>query len=248
MTDFNMALMDGGPVYTETNLRGFVVEPWNAASALLFLVIVLYWLIRLWGRYSRFPFLSLCLPILAAGGLGGTLYHATRASTVFYLMDVFPILVLALAISAFLWSRLLPRWWLGLALLLPYFLIHRLGFDWLDSHQAINLSYAALAAIVLAPTALYLLRNRFRHGGWILLACVSFAIALYFRYADPQRFLPMGTHWLWHTFGAVASWAVSEFLYLLELDALPSALRDALSQVPVQDAATTGHDVTAGLG
>jgi hypothetical protein len=135
------------------------------------------------------------------------------------MMDVLPIVILALAISAFLWSRLLPKWWYGLALLLPYFAIHELGFLLLDAHMAINVSYAAMALLVLTPTFIYLVRNRFRHGSWVVLASVFFAAALFFRYADPQGYLPMGTHWLWHLFGAGTTWAVSEFLYRLELDA-----------------------------
>jgi hemolysin III len=210
---------DGGPIYTETDLGRVIVEPWNAASALLFLGIALYWLIRLRGRYSQHPFLSVCLPILAAGGLGGTLYHATRASQAFFLMDVLPIFVLCLATSVYLWGRLLPKWWYGLALLLPYCIIQWLGSSILQRHHTINFSYACLAALILLPAVIFLVKTRFRHGAWAALAAVFFAVALYFRYADPQALLPMGTHWLWHTFGAAACWAVSEFLYCLEGDA-----------------------------
>src|SRR5262245_28804955 len=75
---------DGGPVYVETERNldrvgtGAVVEPWNAASALLFLVVVVVWLVRLRGRYRKHPFLTCCLPLLAAGGVGGVVYHAFR--------------------------------------------------------------------------------------------------------------------------------------------------------------------------
>jgi len=70
--------LDGGPTYTETHLDRFIVEPWNAASCLSFILIVAYWVVRLRGQYRQYLFLTACLPVLLMGGIGGTLYHALR--------------------------------------------------------------------------------------------------------------------------------------------------------------------------
>jgi hypothetical protein len=102
---------DGGPLYTETDPSRLLVEPLNAVTALAFLVLVVAWAVRLRGRYSRYPFLACCLPILAVGGIGGTVYHAFRASRLFLVMDFVPIYLLGLAATVYLWARIRPRWW-----------------------------------------------------------------------------------------------------------------------------------------
>ena len=47
---------------------------------------------------------------------------------------------------------------------------------------------------------------------------VSFAVAWFFRLVDRDvaSTLPMGSHWLWHTFGAIATAMMIEFFYKLE--------------------------------
>jgi predicted membrane-bound mannosyltransferase len=85
----------------------------------------------------------------------------------------------------------------------------------LPAHQAINLGYASLAALILTPLVFLLARTRFRHGLWVLAALGSFGVALFFRYADTWRppLLAVGTHWLWHLFGAVTTALLLEYLY-----------------------------------
>ena len=66
--------IDGGPIYKETPpapIQATVAEPWNTVTASLFIVIAAMWLVRLRGRYADYPFLSCCMPILLAGGIGG---------------------------------------------------------------------------------------------------------------------------------------------------------------------------------
>src|SRR5262245_15072525 len=99
----NAQLLDRGPRYTETPPDPYaagaplIAEPFTAATAALFVVIAAAWLVRLRGRYGRYPFLMCCLPILLVGGVGGTLYHGLRTHRLFFLLDVIPIQVLALA-------------------------------------------------------------------------------------------------------------------------------------------------------
>src|ERR1700722_1830174 len=83
---------DWGPRYTETPPNPYapnapsIAEPWNTITASFFIFIVIAWAWRLRGRYNNYPFLCCCMPILLAGGIGGTLYHATRISWVFFLL------------------------------------------------------------------------------------------------------------------------------------------------------------------
>ena len=76
---------------------------------------------------------------------------------------------------------------------------------------------------MLTPIVLVLLRTRFRHGSWIVAGAIAFAIAWFFRLWDQQAgpYLPMGSHWLWHTFGAASTALVIEYFYKVEAERLP---------------------------
>lgn len=214
---------DGGPIYLETpndlaNFDGIVAEPWNTASAALFVVIPMIWTWVLRGRYRQRPFLSSCLPILFAGALGGVLFHGTRRSVTFRYLDFMTIYFLGAAMSIWLWIRLGPRLRHLLGMMAVVGVIQATAHLGLPMHWSINISYALLALIVLVPIALALIRTRFRHGGWVSTALVCFAIAWICRATDDTRppLLPMGTHWLWHAFGAVTTAAMSVFIYRIE--------------------------------
>lgn len=222
---------DRGPRYTETPLDPYtadapvIAEPWNAVTASFFVWIVIAWLWRLRGRYRRYPFLMCCMPILLAGGIGGTLYHATRVSVVYFLLDVVPISLLGLAGSIYMAFRFFGRrqLWILPSVIVVYILANQILFTAIgpvSSQLRINLSYAALAVLVLTPIGLVLIRTRFRHGGWVVAGVLSFAIAWFFRLVDrdPEMVahLPMGSHWLWHTFGALTTVLIIEYFYLVE--------------------------------
>ncbi|HEY1187930.1 MAG TPA: hypothetical protein VGE74_09745 [Gemmata sp.] len=227
-------LPDLGPAYIETPPDPYtpdaplVAEPWNTVTASFFIWIALAWLWKVRGRYREFPFLVCCLPILLAGGIGGTLFHGTRRSRWFFLLDVVPIQLLGLAGAAFMAYRFLGRrrLWVLLLVVPFYVLCHRLIFSAIgpqNRHRSINLSYASLAPVVLAPVLLVLWRTRFRHGGWVVAGAISFAIGWFFRLYDQHsaEYLPMGCHWLWHTFGALSTAAMIQFFYKVEGDAPP---------------------------
>lgn len=227
----NGRLPDGGPRYTETPADPYapdarsVAEPFNAVTATFFVVIVGVWAWRLRGRYRDYPFLCCCLPILLAGGIGGTLYHALRTSRVFFLLDVIPISVLGLAGAVFLALRLSRRWaWLYLlGAVLAYVGFNGLIFRFVPRQSiqwAVNISYASLAMLVLTPMAVVLIRTRFRHGKWVVAGLLAFVIAWFFRLVDWEMgaYLPMGSHWLWHTFGAACTALIIEFFYRVEGD------------------------------
>jgi hypothetical protein len=218
--------LDGGPIYVETpaeirahqEFPGTVAEPWNAATAFLFVVIVIFWVARLRGRLARYPFLALSLPLLLVGGVGGTLYHGLRTWKGYFLMDVIPIYLLGLIVTIYWWIRLGPRFHHLLSMLVVLGILQVLGMWQLPTAWAINLSYATLAMLILAPLSLVLLRTRFKRSGWVATAFVAFGIAWFCRIADywDPPLLPMGTHWLWHTFGAITTAALTEYVFLIE--------------------------------
>lgn len=222
-------LRDGGLFYTETNPSRFIVEPWNGASALIFIGIAWYWFRQIRGKLREQRFLAIALPILAIGGIGGTLYHAFRVSRVFLFMDFVPILLLCLMAGFYFFSRSTGRWWLALLIMVGIFFLQ--GLMWssvrnnatgLPVQSAITLNYAMMGLMVLAPLGWWLVKTGFRHGRWIAAALLSFGLALFSRLADPWALLPMGTHFLWHVFGAAACHCMLAYVYWQNESPAPS--------------------------
>ena len=225
---------DGGPVYRETppdpSATAGLAEPFNAATAFLFVLIVVGWAWRLRGRYQRFPFTVASLPVLLAGAVGGTLYHAARTRRLYFLLDVIPISLLGTAGAVFLAVRLGFAYGMArvlavtVGLVALYVFVNAVLFRVVradNPNLTVNLSYASLALMLLLPLGFTLAQTRFRHAGWVAGGLASFLIAWFCRLVDntPWGELPMGTHWLWHVFGAVTTQAVYEYFYRLEGEA-----------------------------
>jgi len=215
----SMRLSDLGPRYAETDLTNFPVEPWATWTNLIFLAVIVYWTWRLRGQRRRHMVLAAALPLLTIGWFGGTIYHATRSSVVWTLLDWCPIVVLVLLAAWWLWRRLLPSAALAFcATLLPLLVAGALA-RWLANSgpAGISASYAILAVGVVVPAVGNCVR---RSGMWLRLAVVlgCFAVALIFRVCDAplaQAGWPHGSHYLWHVFGGLATFFMFGFLYAL---------------------------------
>ncbi|MGL6095894.1 MAG: hypothetical protein ACRC7O_08885, partial [Fimbriiglobus sp.] len=140
------------------------------------------------------------------------------------LLDVIPISLLGLLAAIYLTVRLgrslNPTRVLGVAaalvtvnVLVNTFLIRAIPFD--NPNMPVNLSYASLAVVLLIPVVAVLIVTRFRHAGWVAAAVGCFAHAWFCRLADNAGIvnLPMGTHWLWHTYGAATTVFMTEYFY-----------------------------------
>jgi hypothetical protein len=242
---------DFGPIYKETpsdpfaaNAR-FPAEPWNTVTASFFILIAMYWFWRLKGEYRHYPFIVSCLPILLAGGIGGTLYHAFRTRTAYFLLDVIPISVLGIAGSLYLTIKLsrsmgrLRVMATAFGLFVFYFFLNW-GIRLIPNPPAnlpVNLSYASLAIVLLTPASVVLVKTQFRHVGWVIVALVCFCFGWFFRLVDNTSLIdwPMGTHWLWHTYGAATTLFLTEYFYRLERD-------DALARSPLPSIPSSNRD------
>lgn len=220
---------DGGPIYTETlnhlhsNSGSWLVEPYNAASAALFVLIAVIWLYRLRGQFSQQKFLLYGLVLLTIGGVGGTLYHALRTQMIYLLMDWMPIAILSLSMSYWFFMKQTNKRWLALTYLAGGFLFILIGFNVLMrvlnlGAAAISIGYSLIALQAVAPIAVYLYKTKFKHAGWFFIGIGFFALAAMFRAVDLDGWLPMGTHFLWHALGAVMAWFLLEFVYRVETD------------------------------
>lgn len=218
---YHVIAEDGGPIYVETNLDHFIAEPFNAVSAFLFILLVGYWFKKVHGNYNRHTFLAIALPILLIGGVGGTLYHAFRTSEVFLVMDWLPIFLLTIAATAYYLFRVLKKWRYMLMAVGGILLLELINFEIFEAyriysaHTATNVSYAVVAIATVASVYLLLSQTKFQHTRWIGFAVGAFLCALFFRIADPWALLPVGTHFLWHSFGALACHFLLQYTYLL---------------------------------
>lgn len=227
-------LPDGGPVYTETNLRHLIKEPFNMVSAGLFLLVVGYWLYRAYPNYKRYWLVSVSAPILLVGAVGGMLYHGLRTSSLLYWLDFGPILGLAFLAAVYFWYQVLQNRWYVLVLIAPFIVLRmtimRYVYDELNEpHLATNLDYSVLGLGLLIPLVMNLISTRARHVGWFTGALVSFVLALTFRAVDgwPEftMVFPMGTHFLWHVFGALVTHALFGYAYNYERSRLGLSIR-----------------------
>jgi hemolysin III len=211
-------LPDGGLWYSETNPTHTIMEPFNAASALVFVGIALWWLIQLRGQFAQRTFLYVCAVILLVGAVGGSIYHAFRYSAIFIYMDWVPILVLCLMASTYFLFRLMAsiKWALLIIGLIMLIQVVIWNYGNVNGHYNINTNYALMAATVLGPILLYLRKQKFRHGHLVVGAFSAFLFALLFRIVDYDKWLSIGTHFLWHLFGALTCHLL--FLYVYYAD------------------------------
>jgi hemolysin III len=210
------SMPDGGVIYAETRPEHFIVEPWNAYSSLAFLLPVIYWAIKLRGQYRQNSFLTFCIPLLAVGGIGSTVYHAFRNSRWLLMMDVLPIAVLTLAVSLYFWWRVLPHWGYVFMVATASLLMRFTAFDMFAGQTAVNLAYLINGITLFLPALMLLWKTKFRGWNDIVLATAFFILALVFRKIDDRfEWMVMGTHWLWHICTAVGVFFLADYLYLI---------------------------------
>jgi len=212
---YNHSLRDGGPIYTETNLDFWIVEPWNAFSSLMIVIPALIWLFRIWGQIKDYKFLVYIIPLMVFGGIGSTLFHAFRASRIFLFMDVLPTAILTLSLSIYFWVKVFKKWWYVFFVILISIVFRFLLFDKLTQHTAINISYAFTGIITGLPLLFILFKTSFYKLNYVALTISFFVLALICREMDAWsiNFLPMGTHFLWHTFTGIGAYYIMAYLY-----------------------------------
>jgi len=209
---------DGGMLYTETNMAQLFPEPLNAITSGFFLIIALYWTIKIKGKFKSNPFLTYCLVLLYIGGIGGTVYHALRQWSVFIMMDWMPIMLLCVSAGVYFLAQS-SKWYYAVLMVLGYVGLQFSIRNWMSTdniHLFVNINYALMASLVLLPVLKYLIYTNWKAGKWVGYALLAFALALTFRIADKWEWLSVGTHFLWHSFGAIATFCMFNYIYLTQ--------------------------------
>ncbi len=206
-----MTPLDQGPLYTETNMAQFPVEPYNTLSNILFLIVALIWTVRLKKIQDRDfrNFLKINLPLLFVGYVGGTIYHATRSHLAWMLMDVLPIYLIGFLTALYHWKLIKTPVLKVAGIFLFFFVIPFSVFRFVlpPTPNTATLGYISLAIPVILPILLDQIKTQWVLVRSFLIPLLLLLAALFFRAADSthwvQMKLPMGTHWIWHTLGAL---------------------------------------------
>jgi hypothetical protein len=231
---------DGGPIYAETPpdlAQGqWLIEPWNALSSLLIVAPAIYFLIKLRGHYRENLFLTFCIPLLIAGGLGSTLFHGFRTSSAMLYLDVLPTMLLFIAVSMYFWASVFDNWWAALGVMIFGFAATWMVYTYLPMGLRINIGYGLRGMIFFIPLVIMLIRTEFRYWWIIVGAVLAFITALACRLTDKMVIdvLPMGSHFLWHSFTGIGGFLIAEYLLLMKTSSQKTlgALTDGLLETP----------------
>lgn len=213
---------DFGPLYAETVFGRLPVEPWNTYSNVVFLITLVYFARETRLDLRRHPLIVSGLPILAIGFIGGTLYHATRNSSIWLIMDFLPISILSILAAIYYWFAVLQHKALATVALAVTFgaghLIRRTVS--LPHHLSISFGYTLLALGIILPVLLHCRQRGWKDLSLIVGSLLSFTIAISFRVLDSQlaHHIPMGTHFLWHIFGGMSTFLVLLYTYRSDLE------------------------------
>jgi len=214
---FLQTVNDSGPIYKETVMGRFPVEPFNTASNLIFLAVIVYFVYKVWNSNHRHYFLKFMMPIFFIGFVGGTIYHATRSAEVWLLMDWVPIVVLCGACAMYFTFKA-TRGWTARIVLLVVILALNIVPRWISFPVGYRTSigYIGTAIAVLLPIVVYAYRTNWHRTRFLGFAVASFVLAVSCRTLDKKfdmEWMWMGTHWLWHLLGGIAVFWIIRYIY-----------------------------------
>jgi len=214
---------DSGPIYTETLKNGcnhdnVIIEPWNMMSAVPFVIVSCYILYRLVKEKINIWFFYYVAIMLLTGGIGGVLYHGFRTSEWYLLMDYVPIVILCFTAAVYFTSQLFERRRHVIATVTSVIFFNYLLNLVFEKAWTDNLNYAYLGAVTTLPSVLFAIKTKFVKTKYLLISFLAFVTALFFRVSDDEYWLislmPVGSHWLWHTFGSVSSAFLIYYIFI----------------------------------
>jgi hypothetical protein len=211
--DIEASPSDGGPIYYESDFNNFIVEPWNAVTSMIFLGIFIFWFRKVYLGKRHLPFLKAALPLIFLAAMGSTLYHAFRSHAFLLYLDWVPILMVCGLAGYYFLAKVIQSKWQSALFLAGWLALVPIGYEILPLAIGNNLGYLIQGTSVLIPLLLYMKQINFRFWRYIAVAFICFSLALTFRMVDHWGLLPIGTHFLWHVFSAIATHFLILFAY-----------------------------------
>lgn len=184
--------------------HGFLGEPLNLASDILFVIIIaiVFFTLRKDG-FSDKPVLAL---ILLGGlvGLGSVIFHG-HPNKVTLQIDLIPVTVFGLSFIAFSMRRFFNFSYTISILITGAFLLFSKVFVEIVVHvfRVPGLHHIpSILVLILIGTLLFKSQQYNKVARAFIIAAGCYLAAMFFRYLDffVYRSFPLGTHFLWHAF------------------------------------------------
>ena len=212
---------DNGPFYAETDLGRFPVEPWNTYSLVTFGIVAMFWAHKNRLNLRQHPSLVTCVILITIGTVGGARYHACRCNFWWLIADVLPIGAVVTIGALLFWKQLRAKsarcFNLTLSSCISLLVLNVLLKDYYPKQMWITLMYVNLSLVLLTPSFVISYLDCWRHLKLLTYSSVAIVIALIFRVLDFQpgiiKIFPMGTHFLWHCFGAFSGYFLMKYIY-----------------------------------
>ncbi len=206
------------PIYCEaSNSLSSISEPINVFSNLLF-IIVAYFGYKVINSHKNISKIFYILPVLlVAIGIGSFSYHLSK-NTYTLLADAVPIYIFILFSLYITLSSLITKKLLILSILFVFICIQILTIFYIPK-EILNGSIRHLITLTFISTiGFYIIRHEPKKLFKPFLILVSlYIIAIIFRSIDNQlcNIIPIGTHFAWHIFTALAGYQTIKFLLLI---------------------------------
>jgi len=191
----------------ERTQPGLFEEPFNTVSGLLFFVAA-YVLWNILKKQTDRPFsLKFMIVMIAVIGAGSMTYHTVSRMWAAAFADVLPIAIMACVLMYVIGKHILRLHILGGLVLITLFVIANV---WYKSHYGRGPDgYVSLmpSLLLMFPISIHMFLTRNPSFINFSVAAMIAALAVTFRILDNVGSvcdaLPMGTHFLWHSFMAL---------------------------------------------
>ncbi|MCK5844539.1 MAG: hypothetical protein KAG97_07520, partial [Victivallales bacterium] len=197
-----LKMPDGGAYNAETVPGRFPVEPLNALTNTLFLLLVVYWLRKTWFNLAKHPLITLLMPVLLLATIGGVGHHLFRNDRLWHDIDMLGIFFAVILACVFFWYRATHSWILSFCLTLIYPLAMRAVLFNASATDRISvfIVFTAMALWVFIPAIIHCLKKKLSHIGYLAAAAFVFTLAMICRQVDmgAKEYFDSGTHFLWH--------------------------------------------------
>ena len=215
-----LKMPDGGRYNAETVPERFPVEPLNAVTNALFLVLIVYWVRKTKLNLPKHPLLTMILPIVLAGTVGGVGHHLFRNDRIWHDIDMLCIFFAVIMTCVFFWYRVTKNWSLSFCFTLFYPLALRaVMFNAaITDRISVFVVFAAMALWIFVPAVIYCWQNKLAHLGYLGASAFIFTMAMVCRQVDVdmQTYFERGSHFLWHILGVLAAHVLMTYVYIID--------------------------------
>ena len=213
---------DGVAVNAETDYSSFPVEPLNAVSNLIFLIVLFYWIKKVGFNFKRYPLIVTGMPLLFFGVLASIMHHLFRAEKAWNSAGMIAVFYAVIMVCVYLWYRIAGKWLNAFlyTMAVPLFFWVFSLLPEVTHKLTVSVLFAAFSVTVVLPAMVLCIKNRLKHLETLGIASFLFTLAIFFRIVDLKAvsYFSRGTHFLWHIFGAVTLFFLIKFIYLIDED------------------------------